>query len=41
MFQIIVRLRARSFDYSIYSYSGIGITEHTEYKLPKEQTVIF
>ena len=26
-------------NYSIYSYSGIGITEHTEYQFPKEQTL--
>ena len=27
-------------DYSVYSYSGIGITEHTEYQyFPKEQTL--
>ena len=25
--------------YSIYSYSGVGITEHTEYHFPKEKTL--
>ena len=28
-------------DYSIDSYSGIGITEHTEYQFPKEQTLCY
>ena len=25
-------------DYSIYSYSGVGTTEHTEYQFPEEKT---
>ena len=33
---------ARSnWDYSVDSYSGIIITEHTEYQFPKEQTLCF
>ena len=28
-------------DYSIDSYSGIRTTEHTEYQLPKEQTLCY
>ena len=28
-------------DYSIDSYSGIRITEHTEYQFPKEQTLCY
>ena len=28
-------------DYSVYSYSGVGITEHTEYQFPKEQTLCY
>ena len=28
-------------DYSVDSYSGIRITEHTEYQFPKEQTLCY
>ena len=28
-------------DYSVYSYSDVGITEHTEYHCPKEQTLCY
>ena len=34
-------LGAFLWDYSVESYSGMGITEHTEYQFPKEQTLCY
>ena len=34
----VATLGALFWDYSVYSYSGVGITEDTEYQFPKEQT---
>ena len=41
MFLVLFNWGAFFRDYSVDSYSGIRITEHTEYQFPKEQTLCY